>query len=226
MALTVLSPHLDDAVLSCWHVLREDAPVKVLNVFAGVPPDGTPRGWWDRLTGAPDSCTRVRERLAEDRAALALAGRVPVNLDLLDEQHRGCAVRTDELAQRIGASLCPGDVLYAPAALGVHPDHVYVRAAALYLRAAGVRVRLYADLPHAITRGWPTWVAPDGVPEADAAWAWAAPGETPRVHVIQPAEQACKRAAITAYATQVAAVEMGLAPIERTLSYEVVWELS
>src|SRR3954468_1605952 len=50
-ATTILSPHLDDAVLSCWHVLTGPGEVAVVNVFAGVPPAGAPVGWWDRLSG-------------------------------------------------------------------------------------------------------------------------------------------------------------------------------
>ena len=36
----VLSPHLDDAVLSCWHVLGREGDVRVVNVFTGSPEDG------------------------------------------------------------------------------------------------------------------------------------------------------------------------------------------
>ncbi len=36
----ILSPHFDDAVLSCWHVLASAGEVLVVNVFAGEPPAG------------------------------------------------------------------------------------------------------------------------------------------------------------------------------------------
>ena len=36
-ACVVLSPHLDDAVLSAWHVLRSGGDVCVVTVFAGLP---------------------------------------------------------------------------------------------------------------------------------------------------------------------------------------------
>src|SRR5947208_3206705 len=88
--IAILSPHLDDAVLSCWHLLAGPREVAVLNVFAGVPPAGEPAGWWDRLVGDPDAdaATVVRARRAEDRAALALAGRAATNLGFLDRQYR------------------------------------------------------------------------------------------------------------------------------------------
>ena len=86
--VAVLSPHFDDAVLSCWHVLSAPGPVVVVNVFAGAPPSGWPLGWWDQRTGATDSAARAREREREDDAALGVAGRSPINLDLLEAQYR------------------------------------------------------------------------------------------------------------------------------------------
>ena len=55
--------------------------------------------WWDRYTGATNSLERVRERIEEDRRALALAGRTAVYLDLLDAQYRRAA-RSPLLPQR------------------------------------------------------------------------------------------------------------------------------
>jgi hypothetical protein len=234
MAVAVLSPHFDDSVLSCWHVLRGRAPVVVVNVFAGAPPEGAPPGWWDRLTGACDAAARVRQRTSEDRAALLVAGRVPVNLDLLEAQHRWDTESPAAIAESIAPEVAGCDAVYAPAALSAHPDHALVRDAALCLRAGGARVRVYADLPHAIRRGWPTWVAPDGLAAVDAQWADALTrcglGQRPalpRLHVLGGPALRCKLVALRAYRTQIAALqEMAFAPLERILRYEVVWELA
>ena len=51
----VLSPHLDDAVLSCWHILGREDDVRVVNVFTGSPENGDGDYTWDRLTGSQDS---------------------------------------------------------------------------------------------------------------------------------------------------------------------------
>jgi hypothetical protein len=229
MQCAVLSPHFDDAVLSCWHVLAQPGALTVVNVFAGAPAPGTAPGWWDRLTGASDPAARVGERAREDRAALALARRTPTNLDLLDAQHRpAAALRPQALAERILPAVAGCTVVYAPAALGSHPDHAVVRDAAFVLRAADVRLRLYADLPHAIVGGWPSWVAPDGDATVDEHWADALHGLGPmhrQVHVLSSAEQRRKRAAIETYGSQLVELERGLGPIERTLGYEVVFEL-
>ena len=75
-------------MLSCWHVLTQPGEVTVVNVFAGIPTGLEEPAWWDRYTGAADSGERVRERIEEDRRALVASGRIPVNLDILDEQYR------------------------------------------------------------------------------------------------------------------------------------------
>src|SRR5215218_6107335 len=127
----VLSPHLDDAVLSCWHVL-EGGDATVLNVFAGVPePDTT--GWWDRLTGAEDSAARVHERRREDAEALALVGVSSVMLDLLDEQYRRNG-DAPAVADTLADHLRDADAVYAPLGLFLSADHRLVREAALGLR--------------------------------------------------------------------------------------------
>jgi LmbE family N-acetylglucosaminyl deacetylase len=234
MTAAVLSPHFDDAVLSCWHVLRGPGPVIVVNVFAGAPPKGTAPGWWDHVTGASDAAARVLERASEDRSALAVVGRLPVNLGFLDAQYRRQTESPAAIAESIAADVLECDHVYAPAALGGHPDHALVRDAALSLRAGGARVRLYADLPHAIRRGWPTWVASDGLAAVDAQWADALARSgigqgraLPRVHVLGRPAQRRKLAALRAYRTQVAALEeMAFAPLEQGLRYEVAWELA
>jgi LmbE family N-acetylglucosaminyl deacetylase len=232
--VAVLSPHFDDAVLSCWHVLRAPGPVGVVNVFAGTPPEGSRLGWWDRRTGALDSPARVRERAREDRAALALAGRTAVNLDLLEAQYRRGALSLDTVAERVAREVEGCDALYAPAVLGDHVDHVLVRDAALRLGSASLRVHLYADLPHGLSHGWPTWVAPHGRAEVDAAWARAlakvvpdGAALRPRVHELTADEQRRKLEAVRAYRTQLAGLEeLAFAPLAWSLRYEVVWELA
>jgi len=69
MPVAILSPHHDDAVLSCWHGLSGPGEVLVINVFAGIPgPHGDDRAW-DRGAGVSDSAAAMIRRRAEDRAA-------------------------------------------------------------------------------------------------------------------------------------------------------------
>src|SRR5437588_12361838 len=97
MVTAILSPHLDDAVLSCWHLLTEPHEVMVVNVLAGVPAAGAVTGWWDTSSGSTDSREAVMDRIEEDRGALALAGRVPLNLEFLDDQYRDAPAAVDRV---------------------------------------------------------------------------------------------------------------------------------
>jgi hypothetical protein len=165
----ILSPHFDDAVLSCWHVLASPGEVLVVNVFGGEPAAGV-RGWWDELAGATDSAAAVRVRVEEDRQALALACRTAVNLPFLDGQYRKSDQPPGEIVQALRGVLVEGARIYAPAGLGDHHrDHTSVRAVALALRAEGADVVLYADLPHATVSGWPRWVLDGSSSAADPA---------------------------------------------------------
>src|SRR3954452_19562154 len=163
----VLSPHLDDAVLSCWHVL-EAGEATVVSVFAGVPDQGE-SGWWDRLTLGNDSAGRVRERIREDESALDLAGAEAVRLELLDEQYRRNGASPGVTAALAG-HVRDADEVYAPLGLFLSMDHELVRDAALELRNQLV---LYADHPHAGIWGLPGWVTGDDKdPELDVEGAW------------------------------------------------------
>jgi LmbE family N-acetylglucosaminyl deacetylase len=240
MTTIILSPHLDDAVLSCWHVLLAPGEVEVINVFAGIPPDTAEPAWWDQLTGAISSPSRVRERVREDREALAVAGRASVNLGFLDDQYRTAQQPIQPIVDALGQRIPESATVYAPADLGGIIDHALVRDAALELERTGVRVALYADLPHATRHGWPAWVMgsrPDA-PLDLAAGLWdralSAAGLSPpaivaHVHVLDGAARAGKLQALRAYRTQLPALdEMFVWPIEdRTaLGYEVAWRLT
>jgi LmbE family N-acetylglucosaminyl deacetylase len=180
----ILSPHFDDAVLSCWHVLAGAGEVLVVNVFAGEPPAGT-LGWWDRLAGATDSAATIRARSEEDRQALALAGREAVNLSFLDSQYRQSHQTPGEIVEALRGVIVEGARIYAPASLGDgHRDHTAVRAAALALHAEGVDLTLYADLPHATVNGWPRWVLDESSPGVDkASERWVSQLETTGIPV-------------------------------------------
>ncbi|RZI80869.1 MAG: hypothetical protein EOO67_19075, partial [Microbacterium sp.] len=149
----ILSPHLDDAVLSCWHLLRGPHEVQVVTVFAGTPPPGSGTSWWDQLTGAEDSVTRMAERRAEDAEAFAIAGRTSVHLDFLDGQYGPTGQTVEAIVARVHEVVDPGAEVYVPAALGDHADHEQVRSVGLALAAAGRTVHLYADHPHGVRRG-------------------------------------------------------------------------
>jgi hypothetical protein len=235
----ILSPHFDDAVLSCWRVLTSAGEVLVVNVFAGEPSAGT-LGWWDRLVGATDSAAAVCTRIEEDRQALAFAGRAAVNLPFLDSQYRQSDQAPEEIVQALRTVVVAGARIYAPAALGNHHrDHIAVRSAALTLHAEGANVTLYADLPHATMFGWPRWVldrSSSGRDPAGERWAnqlesTGIPIErmVPTVHRLGTEDHAGKLQAVLTYGSQIEPLqEVFGSSLEdpQLLGLEVDWRLS
>lgn len=232
----ILSPHLDDAVLSCWHLLSGPAEVTVINVFAGFPPPGSGTSWWDRKTGATDSVARMEERRAEDREAFAIAGRTALHLDFLDGQYEPADQPLADIVAKLRELIDPGSVVYAPATLGDHSDHAQVRSAALELAATGQTVRLYADHPHSVQRGWPAWVdSTDAATGREVVEHWGQQlgqvpvvQERPDVHHLSAAEQQQKLRAVSAYRTQLRALEESFGEIDGfpVFPYEFVWSVA
>lgn len=149
MPTVVLSPHLDDAVFSCWHVLFEP-DTTIITIFAGAPPKGTTT-LWDKICGQPDSETMMRSRLEENEAVLASIGVSGCNLDFLDGQYGHSQRNISEIADSVLAMAGQNAVFLAPLAgslLWRHPDHVVVRTLGTYLLGKGKEVAFYADLPY------------------------------------------------------------------------------
>jgi LmbE family N-acetylglucosaminyl deacetylase len=235
----VLSPHLDDAVLSAWSVLREPGEVVVANVCTAIPPAGTV-GAYDRTKGANDSAAFMGERLAEDARALALADRgPPLDLGLLEDQYRDRPLSSDQVRERLEGALDGVAAICAPAGIGGNRDHVAAREAALEIgREQDAPVSLYADLPYAVRVGWPHWVTgasprPHLVPEARwneflATASCGIESLEPRVRSLGEAEAALKLRALEAYRTQFANLNAG--PLERLRNAEIIgfelhWEV-
>jgi LmbE family N-acetylglucosaminyl deacetylase len=171
--LLLLSPHFDDAVLSCAALIGRVEPIDVLTVFAGEP--APPRqGKWDRVTGFPDSTESRRVRQAEDQAAFAGTPHRLAYLDLVEAEYlSGPRTRYDAepiasavsrwveqhprgmLAVPAGAGRGPGLITSVRRRMGVrialrHPDHVFLRDAALDAVAsfAGARAVMYEEFPY------------------------------------------------------------------------------
>jgi LmbE family N-acetylglucosaminyl deacetylase len=233
--VVIVSPHLDDAVLSCWSELTSDRDVLVANVFAGLPPPGS-LSYWDRLTGASDSTARMEERLKEDESALALAGCRSVNLGFLETEFRRRSPSIAALVSALAEHVPTAARVWIPAGIGGHTDHLIVREMSGVIASYGVPVDLYAELPYSFLHGWPAWVtgsAPNPYLSVDAYWerylsagGRAQTALTPEVRELDQHQAAAKLEAIRAYRTQYPALAGG----ERetladplVLRYEVIW---
>jgi LmbE family N-acetylglucosaminyl deacetylase len=175
MSHIYLSPHLDDAALSCGGTIfrqtQAGQQVMVVNIFAGVP-DYSRLSTFARekhaVWGSPEDVVAARQ--AEDRAALTRLGAEAVYWDHLDAIYRldGTRVLYPDEAGIFGA-VDPADgalqdglvaevetlldrardaMCYVPLAIGHHVDHQLVRDVGLALADRGRRVRFYEDFPY------------------------------------------------------------------------------
>ena len=220
MSVAVLSPHLDDALLSAFSAL----PARVVNVCSALPPPGA-LTTWDRVCGASDSRAHMEERLEEDRAALALVEAEPVALEFLDVQYRTGPLDRDALRRAVGDAVAGAAEVWAPAGIGDHPDHVQVRDVAIEL---GLPLRLYAELPYAVKFGWPAWVTGEEDPNlvADAGWDVPAGAVDATVHRLSGADVQLKLQALRRYRTQFSALnrgKVGHIAHPSVIGYEVSW---
>lgn len=170
----ILSPHLDDAALSCGGLIaaatQRGEGVLVVTICSAVP---DPRGPFNPLATrlhldwqlAPDQV--VSERLREDAAALAVLGAETRYLAELDCIYRmpaaydsssalfGPPAADDQLAERLRvrfaalAAEFPQARFYAPLAVGRHVDHQITFAAAADLP----QLSYYEDFPYVLRDG-------------------------------------------------------------------------
>jgi LmbE family N-acetylglucosaminyl deacetylase len=176
-----LSPHFDDAILSCGGLIagqsRRGLPVEIWTICAGYPPPG-PLSDFARLThqawGTGDGTQTVELRRQEDEQAASCVGADLVHFDIPDCIYRlapsGEALypesvfgppRPEEadmpgrIATALGSELLPGDILVAPLALGGHVDHRLVRQA---IDGLDFPRFYYADIPYLLNN--PETLAP------------------------------------------------------------------
>jgi len=168
-----LSPHLDDAALSCggliWQQTQAGDDVEIWTLCAGDPPPGP-------LSPFAGAChdrwklgeTAVKVRREEDRAAAAVLGAKVRHWKIPDCIYRrsaesgeilydseeaifGSVQPGDEdlvnwITSELAKMLPPGAMIICPMTLGNHVDHQITRAAAERL---GIGLSYYADYPYA-----------------------------------------------------------------------------
>lgn len=173
-----LSPHLDDAALSCGGRIYQERQaglsVLVLTLMAGDPPPEaakTPFVAGLHARWKLDAVNPVKARRAEDKQALSSLDAHAVHWEWLDciyrrhpttgqflyhaEAHLNNPVHlaerglTKEIAQQLAAlPLAPGGQVHIPLAAGGHADHRLVRQAAEAWGAPDGELVYYEDYPY------------------------------------------------------------------------------
>lgn len=189
MRIAVVSPHLDDAVLSLGGAMaawaRAGADVTLLTVLGCDPTSVVLTRGWDRRAGFATEGEAARARREEDRRACAILGVRPVWLPYgsVDYERHG---EEAEVRARALARLDGSDAVLLPGAPLSHSDHAWLVRALL---AGGLRAPwtgFYAEQPYTRRAGGdpasPGWLegelgaplvferAPAGVRSRVAKW--------------------------------------------------------
>lgn len=239
--IAIISPHLDDAALSCGALIACCSEVTVITLFAGVPEPASCSTAWDRACGFGTAGDAMAARHAEDRLAMASLGATVRQLDRLDGQYLDPLPSDDDArnAASLAASLedVAPDIIVVPLGL-FHSDHIRARRA--WMRCArhpartSVRWIAYEDVPYrcigtalqtaladlhgagfgAIPASWDSAVS-TYAPDVGASLETAAPTYSPFD---------CKQAALHAYASQLSA--LGPTAVADAYKPERFWALS
>jgi LmbE family N-acetylglucosaminyl deacetylase len=225
--LVVISPHLDDAVLSLGGTIASAAAsgvrTLVVTVFANDPHEDGPAGTWDERCGFATAAQAAAVRRAEDRRACTLLGAEPVWLPFADSDHPLDATPED-IHAALRSVVDESDVVLVPGWPLRHPDHALLADALLTQDPLAATVGVYVEQPYAVS-------PPLRRPYVDR------PGATPPAGGISPragerldrvlwrtsrhgaAAWQLKQHAIAAYASQVP--ELGPALRSRIAAYEL-----
>ncbi|WP_313465173.1 PIG-L deacetylase family protein [Achromobacter sp.] len=150
--LLVVSPHYDDAILSCGGWLSVCPGSTVVTVCSGLADASDRLTDWDRRCGFSSAAEAMARRQQENQKALSMIECAGLDLGLQDSQYREApdedrSLMTERLFHAV-ASLAP-DVVAIPLGL-FHGDHMRVGDAGLMIREAtpGVAWFAYEDVPY------------------------------------------------------------------------------
>jgi LmbE family N-acetylglucosaminyl deacetylase len=216
--VVIVSPHLDDAVLSLGAAIaaaaRRGVSVKVLTVFCGDPFSQAPAGPWDRDSGFSSEGEASRARREEDRRACEILGASVQWLAFADEQydrHGGEA----EIVPAVVAATRGADEVLIPGWPLSNPDHAWLTQALLRRRLDCARLGLYVEQPYAFQL--PGREAPSLAPKLQSKLS-----VTPSWQSLfsSPGDRRLKRQAVAAYRSQVHPLGLGFIGVRRMLDYE------
>jgi LmbE family N-acetylglucosaminyl deacetylase len=154
--VVVVSPHLDDAVLSLGATLalavEAGSRVEVLTVFSCEPSSIAPADSWDVKSGFATEGAAAKARRAEDRAACAILGVTTRWLDFGAEPYERRATPQQVLTS-VAEATAAADTVLIPGYPLAHFDHVTLGNGLLMQRLNCRFLGLYAEQPYAFDRG-------------------------------------------------------------------------
>jgi LmbE family N-acetylglucosaminyl deacetylase len=213
--IVVLSPHLDDAVLSLGASIADavagGADVAIVTAFAGDPDRSAEPSVWDRRAGFATSLQALEARREEDRRACAALGAKPVWLPF---GYGGAAVDEGELATLLSDALSGADTVLIPGWPLKNPEHAVLALLAFRLGIPAPAIGLYVEQPYV---WWRSYVEPGLVPELAAIGVGKPTWTALRA---SRAGRRAKRRALTAYRSQLRLLR------GRTRSLPVRWRIS
>ncbi len=221
-AAVFVSPHFDDAVLSCGGKIPEIPGSTVITVFSGGPARVDPLPVWDQKCGFAPGDDVMAVRALEDDAALDRLQAQPQRLGFWDGQYRGDsgnrlvrAVRwrlgnrrlvRDVAEKLVGVIEELGlETVFIPLGVG-HPDHKLTTKASLGAarRLPHVRWVVYEDLPYAAESSANSAAALRAIATAGFTLEPLEPGEPRELEAEVDATD--KRAALDCYRSQLDAL--------------------
>jgi LmbE family N-acetylglucosaminyl deacetylase len=151
----VVSPHLDDAVLSLGatmaRAVEEGAQVTVLTVFGCEPGSNAPTDSWDLKSGFSTEGQAAQERRNEDRAACAILGVTWRWFDFGAQPYERRA-SAEELLATVVEALAGADTVLLPGYPLAHYDHATLGNGLLVRKLNCRNLGLYAEQPYAFDR--------------------------------------------------------------------------
>ena len=148
--IVVVSPHLDDAVLSLGAALsraaRHDAEVTVLTVLAGDPASTVPAGSWDAQSGFRTAGDAATARRQEDARACSILGVTPRWLPFGDEQYG--PLPEEEVVAALRTEFQGFDLILLPGFPLASQDHRLLNRLVLEQVQPKARLLLYAEQPY------------------------------------------------------------------------------
>ena len=152
MTVIVISPHLDDAVLSLgatMHSLtRRGINVRVLTIFAGDPETKSRPSFWDAKRGTATAAEATAARRIEDRAAAKVL-RVSTDWFPFDDGSYVSRRDPDVIWAQLQPALDGSRALLLPGWPLVHPDHRWTTMLVVDRVEPTTPVAFYSELPYA-----------------------------------------------------------------------------